>query len=169
MSRVVLEAAILGRVVRRRDDDAVGKVILATTVVNQNGSRDDRGRSYSVTLLYDGVHIVRGQHLESGALRGCRERVGVFPHVERTVGSLLSTVVADRLGDRQNVRFGECAVEGRAAVSAGAETDELVGILQIGMALEIRRLQASYVDQHLLGSGLACEWGNCGFARSRRG
>ena len=50
VGRVVLEASVLRRIVRGRNDDAVGEVILAAAVVNQNGSRDDRRRSYTVIL-----------------------------------------------------------------------------------------------------------------------
>ena len=37
IGRVVFEAAILGRIVRRRDNNAVSQVFLASAVVNQNG------------------------------------------------------------------------------------------------------------------------------------
>src|ERR1700722_10093174 len=41
VGRIVLEAAILWRIVRRRNDDAVSEmvILLAATVVNQNRSR----------------------------------------------------------------------------------------------------------------------------------
>ena len=83
--------------------------------------------------------------------------MGVFPHVKRTVGALRSPVVADSLGNRQDVCFGECAPEWRTTVAAGTEDDQLVRILQVGMGLKIGRLQASQVHQHLLWSRLACE------------
>ncbi len=35
--RVVFEASILGRIVRRRDDNAVGQVFFATAVVHEDG------------------------------------------------------------------------------------------------------------------------------------
>ena len=54
----------------------------------------------------------------------------VLPHIERPVDSLLSPVVADRLGNRQDMRFGECAAQRRAAVPAGAEANQLVRVIQ---------------------------------------
>ncbi len=42
--RVVLEAAIVGRIVRGRDDDAIGHTAAASAVVGENGMRDGGGR-----------------------------------------------------------------------------------------------------------------------------
>src|SRR5579863_9428901 len=98
-------------------------MLLPAAVVNQNRSRDHGSRSYAVILLDDRLHMVRRQHLERGALRGPRDGVRVFPHVERAVGSLLPPVVANRLSNSENVRFREGSVKGRAPVSAGAEAD----------------------------------------------
>ena len=97
--------------------------LLATTVVNQNRSRDNRRRSYSVVLLNDRVHVVCRQHLEGGALRGLRDCVGVFSHIERAVGTLLVPVFADRLGNCEDVRFVKCAAQGRSPMAASAEAD----------------------------------------------
>src|ERR1700722_4687194 len=97
--------------------------LLAATVVNQNRSRDNRRRSYAVVLLNDRFHIVCRQYLEGRTLRGLGDSMGVFPHIERAVSSLLAPVFADRLGNGEDVRFVECAAQGRAPVSAGAETD----------------------------------------------
>src|SRR5580704_15780839 len=106
-------------------------MFLAATVPNQNRSRDNRCRSYPVALLNNRLHVVCRKHLEGGALRGLGDGMGVFPHIERAVGSLFAPVFADRLGNREDVRFVKCASQGRAAVSAGAEADELVWILQV--------------------------------------
>ena len=48
---------------------------------------------------------------------GPDRRVRVLAHVQRAVDALRAPVVADRLGDRQDVRLGERAV---AAASRGA-------------------------------------------------
>ena len=68
VGRVVLEAAVLGRIVRRRDDDAVGEVLLAAAVVDEDGSRDDRRRRDAVVALDDGLHAVGRQDLQRRAL-----------------------------------------------------------------------------------------------------
>src|ERR1700723_3172434 len=110
--------------------------LLAPSVVNQNRSRDDRRWSYSVILLNNRFHIVCCQHLESGALRGLRNCVGVFPHIERAVGTLLVPVFANRLGNCKDVRFVKCAAQGGATVSAGGEADWRVWFIQVGPPLE---------------------------------
>ena len=111
IGRVIFETAVLRRVVRRCDDDTVGEVLLAATVVNENSPRDDRRRRHSVVALDDGLHVVGRQHLERGALGGPGDRVGVLTHVERAVGALAPPVVADGLGDGQDMGLGERAMQ----------------------------------------------------------
>src|SRR5208283_627755 len=154
---VVLEAAILWWIVRWRDHDAVGEVLGAAPVVNQNGSGDNRRRSYPVVLLDDRFDIVRGQHLKRCALCGPGNRMSVFSHVERTIRSLLPPVLANCLGNREYVRFGESSMQRRATVPARAEADELGGIIQVRLTLEIIPLQAGHIYQHLFGSWFAGE------------
>ena len=79
---VVFEAAIFGRIMRRRYDDAIGQVVSAAAVVNQNGVRDDRRRSDPVVWLDDGLDAVGRQHLKRGILRGTGERMRVLAHVQ---------------------------------------------------------------------------------------
>src|SRR2546430_11729886 len=107
---VVFEAAVLGRVVRWCDDDAVRQVFLAATVVDENGPRDDGRRRDAGVALDDRLDPVRRQHFEGSALGRRRERVGVLYHVERAVDALAPAVVADGLGDRRDVGLGgRCA------------------------------------------------------------
>ncbi len=78
-----------------------------------------------------------------------------FSHVERAIRLLLTPVIANCLGNCQDVRFGKRAFQGCAAMSTGAEADHLVAIFQVRMALKIGGLKASYIDEHLFGCGLA--------------
>ena len=158
VGRIVLEAAVLRRIVRGRDDDAVGEAIAAPAIVDEDGVRDHRRRREAVVALDDGRHIVGRQHLQRGALRRPRERVRVLAHVERTGDRLLMPVVADRLGDRQDVRLVERAAQGCSAVPAGPEADLLGGIVRIRPALEIVPFQPREIDQHLLRGRLAGQW-----------
>src|SRR5262245_64545730 len=96
------------------DDDTVGKMLFSATVVDENSVRDNRRRGYSIVLLDDGLHLIGGQHLERGALRRPGHRVGVFANIQWSVGPLAAPVLANRLGDSQNVRFGDRAVQWRA-------------------------------------------------------
>ncbi len=112
VGRVVLEAAVLGRIMRRCDDNAVREVVFAAAVVNDNGPRYYGRGSNAVILLNDGLDVIGGQDFERGALRRSGQRVGVLAHVERAVGSLAAPVVADGLGDGQDVRLGETCCAG---------------------------------------------------------
>src|SRR5581483_1948560 len=129
VGRVVLEAAVLGRVVRRRDHDAVGQVLPAAAVIDEDGARDDRRRRHAVVALDHGLDAVGGQDFEGGALGRPRQGVRVLAEVQRAVGAPAAAVVADGLGDGQDVGLGEGAVQRRAAVAAGAEADPLVGVV----------------------------------------
>src|SRR5262249_57342041 len=88
VGRVVLEAAVRGRVVRGRDDDAVGEMLRAAAVVGEDGVRYHRRRRDAVIALDDRLDAVGHQHLQGGALGGARQRVRVLTHVERPVGAL---------------------------------------------------------------------------------
>src|SRR5262249_45198462 len=66
-------------------------------------------------------------------------------------------VIADGLGDGQDVRFGEGALRRRAPVAAGAEADQLVRVLHIGPALEILAFEPGHINQHLFRCRLACK------------
>ena len=88
VGRVVLEAAVLGRIVRRRDDDAVGEAGRAAAVVDEDGARDDRRRRDAVVALDDRLDAVGRQHFERRALGRRRQGVRVLAHEERAVDAL---------------------------------------------------------------------------------
>src|SRR5580692_2356792 len=121
IGRVVFETTILRRIVGWSDHDAIGEMIFAIAVVDEDGARDDRRRSYFVIFLDDGFHAVRGQHLERGTLRGSGQRVRVFAHIEWAIRALATTVVADGLGHGDDVGLGKGAMEWRPPMSTGAE------------------------------------------------
>ena len=124
--RVVLEAAVLGWIVRRGNDDAIGEVHRGDGDCSTRMAREITGVGRdTVVLLDDGLDPVGGEHLERGALRRRGEGVRVLPEVERAVDAALAPVLTDRLGDGQDVCFSEGAVERGAAMPAGAEGDLL--------------------------------------------
>ena len=110
VGRIVFEAAVLRRIVRRRDDDAVGQTGLASAIVNNDGARNDRRRRHAIIALDDRFDAVGREHFERGALRGRGQRVRVLAHLKRAIGAVAAAVIANRLGDGENVRLGECAV-----------------------------------------------------------
>jgi hypothetical protein len=80
--------------------------------MGEDGSGNHRSWCEAVVFLDDGFDVVRGQNLERRALRRRGKRVRVLAQVERTVGPLIATVVADGLRDSQDVRLGKRAVQG---------------------------------------------------------
>ena len=160
VGRVVLEAAILGRVVRGSDDDAVGQTALATAVMHEDGPGNHRGRCDTIVYLNDHIHAIGRQNLQGGTLGGRRDRVCVLAHVQRAIDPALTSVVANRLGNRQDVGFRESTAKRRAPVPAGAEGDELILVAQIGSSLVIFLLELRYVDQHFRWGRFAGKWGN---------
>ena len=86
-----------------------------------------------------------------------RQAVRVLAHVERAVDPLAPPVVADGLGDRQDVGLGERPLGGRPAVPARAEADELLGVVHVGPAIVVLALEPGRVDQEIAGRRLAGE------------
>ena len=154
VGRVVLEAAVGGRIVRRRDHDAVARVLGAAAVVDEDRVRDDRRRRHAVVALDDRLDAVGGQHLERRPLGRTGEGVRVLAQEQRAVDPLRPAVLADRLGDRQDVGLGEGAVERRAAMPAGAEGDALARVGRIGPIGIVRLLERRHVDQDARGGQL---------------
>ena len=152
---VVLEAAVAGRVVRRRDDDAVGEARVAGGVVRDDRARQRRRRRVLPVGLDPRVDAVRGQHLYRGAQRGRRGGVRVRAQEQRAGDAGARAVIADRLCDRQDVGLVERAVLGGAAVAAGPERDALARVVGVGAAVVVGGDQAVDVDQDLGWRGLS--------------
>ena len=70
--RVVLEAAVVGRVVRRRDHDPVGEAGRTPPVGPEDGVRDGGGRREAVGGIDPHVHAVGDEHLEGSPPGGPR-------------------------------------------------------------------------------------------------
>ena len=122
----------------------------ASAVVNEDGPRDDGRRRHTVVTLDDGLYPVGGQDLECGALRWCGEGVRVFPQVQRAIGALAAAVVADGLGNGQDVGLVKRSVQRRAAVPAGTEADPLSRVIHIGLARVILLFESGQVHQDVL-------------------
>ena len=105
--RIVFKAAILRRIVRRRNDNAIGEAIATAPVVHEDRARDRGCGRVSVVPLDDRVHAVGGKDFERCALGRCGDRMGVLAHIEWSARPLRAAIVADGLGDRQDVSLGE--------------------------------------------------------------
>ena len=117
VGRVVFEAAVMGRIVRRRDDDAVGESGLAPAVVGENRVGNDRGRGVFVAFRDHDLHPVGRQHLKRAGQRRHRERMRVHAEKQRAVDLVLLAVQANRLSDGEDVPFVEGLFERGATMS----------------------------------------------------
>ena len=147
--RIVLEAAGVGRIVRGRDDDAVGEScrFAAAAVVVEDGLRDDRRRHRAVVAVEHDVDAVRGEHLERARAGGLGQRMGVAPEEERPVDPLGLPVETDGLGHGEDMRLVEARRERRAAMSRGAERHALPGEGGVGPLGVVRRDEARNIRE----------------------
>ena len=169
--RVVLEAAIGRRIVRRGDDDAIGQTPVGRQLVDtadlalvglQDGMRHRRRRRVAVGSIDEDVHVIGHQHLQRTGPGRLRQRVGVTADEQRAIKALRLAVVADRLRGGQDVILVERGLEAAAPMPRGAERHLLVDDLRIGLADIIGRDEAGEVDQvlglgHLAGAGVRHE------------
>ena len=84
--------------------------------------------------------------------------MGILAEKERPGDTTPGAILANRLGDGEDVCFGEGALEWGSAVTACPEADPLGRIFGIGLPLVVVTLQPRHVDQQLWWSGLAGEW-----------
>ncbi len=149
VGRIVFEAAIVGRIVRGRDHDAVGQSGGAPAIVAEHRVRQRRGRRVSQCLVHHHRDIVGRQHLERAGEGRLGESVSILGQEQGTIGAVGRAVFTNGLGDRQYVAFVERAVEGGAAVSAGAEAHALLRHRRVGPFGVIRSDQPRDVHEHL--------------------
>ena len=57
--------------------------------------------------------------------------MSILSNIERTINVPIFPVVADGLCYGQDVCLGKCAMDRRAAMSTGAEADQLIGVIQV--------------------------------------
>ena len=144
---VVLEAAVLGRVVGRRDDDPVREVLRAPAVVAEDRVRDDRGGGVAVGGVHAHVDAVRDEDLQRGPERRLGQGVRVAADEQRPVRALAGAIAADRLGHRDDVGLVERAVERRPAVAGRPERDALGRVGRVRPDVVVRAEQPVQVDQ----------------------
>ena len=155
---VVFVATALWRVVRRRDDDAVGQARSTAAVVAKNGMGNGRSRRVLVAFGDHHGHTVRRQHFQSAGTRGSRQRVSVDADKQRPGDPLGLAIQADRLTDRQHVPFVETQVERTAPMPRRAKRHTLRGNGSVRLAGVIGRYQSRDIDQQFC---------RCRFARKR--
>ena len=157
IGRVILEAAVFRRVVRRRDHDAIGKAICSALVMAEDRPRDHRRRRVAALGVDHHLDPVRREHLERARQRRFRQRMGVDADEQRAGKIVVAAMLANRLADRENMRLVKGIVERRAAMPRGAERHPLRRHLRIGLTGKIGRHQPRNIRQHRRGGGLAGE------------
>jgi hypothetical protein len=93
--------------VRWGDDDAIGQLLRAAAIVDQDGARDHRGGRHAFVPLHDGLHAVGRQDLERRLLGWSGQGMGIPTQKKGARDGLAVPEVADRLGYTQYVCFGE--------------------------------------------------------------
>ena len=89
------------------------------------------------------------------AQRGFGQRVGIHPDEQRACDPASAAMEADRLTDRQDMRFVETVVERRTPMTRRAESDALGCNRWIRFTGEIGRHQPGHINPAEIGQG-AC-------------
>ena len=145
--RIVFETAILGRIVRGRDDDAVRQASFPAAVVVQNGVRNGGcGRVLTLGREHHG-YGVGGQHFQRTGERRLGQRMRVDAEEKRPADPVLAPVLANGLRDREDVPLVEGHVERGAAMSRGSERYALRSDSRVRPLGKIRRNQSRDVYQ----------------------
>jgi hypothetical protein len=148
IGRVIFEAAVLGRIMRRRDHDAVGKTAVAALVGGEDGAGHHRRRRITVALVDHHLDAIGREYFQRARQSRLRQRVGVDADEQRTGDAAAVAMIADRLADRQDMRLVEGVVEGGAAMPRGAERHPLRRHQGVGLSGKIGRHQPRDVRQH---------------------
>ena len=156
VGRVVLEAAVLGRIVRGADYDAV-RLLAVLPVVGQHREGDQWRGCEAVICCDQGRYAVTGQHLDGIFLGGGGQGMGVLANENRAVDARFPPVFTYRLGDGQDVMPVEAPGEGAAAVAGGAKADALCADLRVRGKFMIGLYQGGNVRQPLSGNQLSCQ------------
>ena len=137
MRRVVFEAPVIGRIMRRRDYDTVGQSRFSPAVVTQNRVGDGWGRGVRCSFGDHYFDVICRKHFHRARKCRFRQSVGIHPQEQRTVDVLGFTVIANCLRDRQDVTLVERPIKRRSAMAGRTEDNPLSGIARIGPQLVV--------------------------------
>ena len=158
--RIVLEATIGRRVVRRGHDDAVGQTFAGETlravrcaVMGQDGLGHNRSRSEVVSGVDAHGHAVGDEHFDGGLPSRLGQGVGVAADIQRAGHASLLAIFGDGLGDGHDVGLVERGLQGRATMSGGAEGDTLLGNVGVGDDVIVLADDLVDIDQICWGGG----------------
>mgnify|MGYP007082096042 CR=1 FL=1 len=109
---VVFDAAVLRRIVRGGDDDAVGKPRCSPSIIGENRVRDDGSGGVPSGLIDHDPNTVRCQHFDRTRPSRFRECVGIPAKVQGPDCTLAGSIFTDRLRDSQNMPLVKASLEG---------------------------------------------------------
>ena len=154
--RVIFEAAVVRRIMRGRDDNPVGQSRFSPAIVSQNRVGNHRGRRVFVPFGQHHLDAVRREHFERGGTGRNRQRVRIDAEKQRTRDVLLGAILANRLGNREDVPFVESPLERRAAMPRGAERHALRWHSGIGHLRVVSGDEPRHIDQYSGWRWLTC-------------
>lgn len=133
MGGIVLEAPVLGRVVRWRDHHAIGQIRAAVTVIGQDGMRDDGG--WRITILRINTHFQPGcgKHFQRGFQRRAGEGMRIDADEQRTGDARVLPVIDNRLADGQDMLFIEAGAQRGTPMSRCAKGTRCVAMVGSGL------------------------------------
>src|SRR5437016_13280984 len=97
MRGIVLETAVLGRIVGWRNHDAIGQSCLSTAIVSEDRVRDNRGRRVLVICGDHHIDTVRRQYFHGAGESGLGDGVSVDTEEERSIDGISFAVLPNRL------------------------------------------------------------------------
>ncbi len=142
---VVLNPAILRRIVAGRKYQPVREAGRPVRVEREDGARDHRRGGGPLTRGADNLHAIGREHFQGRAMRGCGKRMRIHADEERPRRAKARPQFRHRLRDGQNVRLVERSAGGGSTVTGGAERNTLRRVGGIGNYLRVVRQQAGNV------------------------
>src|SRR5579864_1079263 len=137
MRRIVFEASVVGRIVRRRDYDTVGEPRLSSVIVKQDRMGDGRGWSVGGAFGEHYFDVVCRKHFQRTRKCGLGQSMGIHPKKKRTVNVLDFAVITNRLSDCQDVPLVKRRVQSRSAMAGCTEDNPLSRVTRIGPQLVV--------------------------------
>ena len=145
--RVVFDAAVSRRIVRRRDNDTVSLFSLfALVIVRENDSAYDGSRDGFEVFLQNDVDTVCRENFNARTKCGLGKCVSVCADVQRTLNLFGGAIFVNRLRNGKNVLLVEAAEFGAAAMSACAERNALRLIFRVRRESVVIAYQGRKVD-----------------------
>ena len=163
---IVFEPTVVGRIVRRRDNDSVSKTGASPTVVHKNRVRNNGGRCVFIPLREHDLHPVRGQDFKRACDRRHGKGMRIHAKKERTINLVLCSIQANGLSDGKNMPFIERLLECRATMTGGAEHNPLARHRRVGLIRIVSCDESGNVDQRCRFGWLpgGCYWQHQGFS-----